>query len=180
MSTSIETSKRKFHKLLDNLTSSHPQPTPILSKDISGPATKRPRLEPRTRRNPTSITQFPRGTALTAHGTIKVGAHKTASSKPPPNYVPWSRELFLERLKTFADLRIWTSKPDAVNEVAWAKRGWVCDGLNRVACKGGCEERVVVALRPMRNDEDGAKIEGSEDYAVEIGLSSYYHSIARS
>lgn len=88
-----------------------------------------------------------------------------------PNYVPWSHEQFLRRLKTFADLKSWTSKPDAVNEVEWAKRGWVCVDVNTVGCRGGCEQRVVVGLRPGRKDDQGVEIEGSEDYSVEIGSS---------
>ena len=55
-----------------------------------------------------------------------------------------------------------------VNEVAWAKRGWVCAGVNTVACKGGCEKRVVVALRRPRKDEAGKGIPGTEDYSVDI------------
>jgi len=74
----------------------------------------------------------------------------------------------LRRLKTFADLSNWTSKPDPINEVAWAKKGWICVGVNTVACKGGCEQRVVVALRPPRKDEEGKDIAGSEDYSVDV------------
>jgi hypothetical protein len=85
-----------------------------------------------------------------------------------PNYLPWSTDAFLRRLKTFADLSIWTSKPDVINEVIWAKRGWVCVGVNTISCKGGCENRIVVALRPARKDEDGKEIEGSEDYSVDV------------
>lgn len=55
-----------------------------------------------------------------------------------------------------------------MNEVVWAKKGWVCVGVNTVACKGGCEQRVVVALRPPRKDEEGKNIEGSEDYSVDV------------
>lgn len=93
---------------------------------------------------------------------------KTSTPRKAPNFQPFSQEQFLERLKTFADVKKWTIKPDAVGEVEWAKRGWVCDTWNTVACKGGCEQRVVVRLRPKRKDRDGKDIDMSEDLAVDI------------
>ena len=41
--------------------------------------------------------------------------------------------------------------------------------VNTVACKGGCERRVVVGLREMAVDEEGLEVEGSEDFSGEIG-----------
>ena len=89
--------------------------------------------------------------------------------KSETQYNPWDATAFLARLKTFSDLTTWTpGKPDAINEVVWAKRGWVCDGLNRVACKRGCEARVFISLRPKRKDAEGKEIEGSEDFSEEV------------
>lgn len=91
-------------------------------------------------------------------------------NKETAQYNPWSRPGFLARLKTFADLSLWTpGKPDGLNEVVWASRGWSLDSAtNTVACKGGCEARVVVALRPPRKDAEGKVIEGSEDWSCDI------------
>ena len=87
-------------------------------------------------------------------------------------YNPWSRPGFLKRLRTFNDLTHWTpGKPDEINEVAWAKRGWTLDeggGINRVACKKGCEQRAVVTLRPPRKDEEGKEIPGTEDWDQDV------------
>lgn len=63
-----------------------------------------------------------------------------------PNFSPWSQETFLARLKTFSRVSYWHPKPEVIGEVHWAKRGWSCVDLNTVACKGGCERRVVVKL----------------------------------
>jgi len=90
------------------------------------------------------------------------------SPRQAPNYQPYSQEQFLARLKTFAQVKKWTSKPDEIGEVAWARRGWSCDAWNTVACKGGCEKRVVVKLRPRREDAAGQGIEMSEDLAVDV------------
>ncbi|KAF2860544.1 zf-C3HC-domain-containing protein [Piedraia hortae CBS 480.64] len=61
-----------------------------------------------------------------------------------PQFAPWSQPSFLERLKTFSSVSMWHPKPEVIGEVEWAKRGWVCVDVNTVACKGGCEQRVVV------------------------------------
>lgn len=44
---------------------------------------------------------------------------------------------------------MWHPKPDSVNEVEWAKRGWSCVETNTVACKGGCGQRLVVNVDPI-------------------------------
>ena len=59
----------------------------------------------------------------------------------------------------------------------WAKRGWICEGWNTVACKGGCEQRVVVILRPKRQDEDGKEIDNSEDMNMEVGTCHFVYSL---
>ena len=71
-------------------------------------------------------------------------------------------------MKTFADVKRWTTKPDAINEIEWAKRGWTCDTWNTVACKGGCEKRVAVKLRPKRKDASGKAIDMSEDLTADV------------
>lgn len=106
-------------------------------------------------------------------GTVRVVGKKAetpAASSPrrPPNFQPYNQEQFLGRLKTFADVKKWTTKPDAISEVEWARRGWSCDTWNTVACKGGCEKRVAVKLRPKRKDKDGKDLDMSEDLAVDI------------
>ncbi|RMZ73822.1 c3hc zinc finger domain-containing [Pyrenophora seminiperda CCB06] len=93
---------------------------------------------------------------------------KAVTPRKAPNFQPYSQDQFLERLKTFADVRKWTTKPDAISEVEWAKRGWSCDIWNTVACKNGCENRVAVKLRPKRKDKDGRDVEMSEDVAFDI------------
>ncbi|KAL5413987.1 hypothetical protein PMIN06_002008 [Paraphaeosphaeria minitans] len=105
-------------------------------------------------------------------GLRVVGQHQTSvkstTPRKPANYQPYSQEQFLARLKTFADVKKWTNKPDAIDEVEWAKRGWSCDSWNTVACKGGCERRLVVRLRPKRKDKEGKELDMSEDLAAEV------------
>ena len=57
----------------------------------------------------------------------------TANSETP-KYAPWDRGEFLRRLKSFSNIADWTPKPARVNEVEWAKRGWVCQKTERVRC----------------------------------------------
>lgn len=59
-------------------------------------------------------------------------------------------------------------KPDAINEVQWAKRGWSCVGKDRVKCVGGCGKEIVVKVEDEwkldeepRGEEEAS--EGNED-----------------
>jgi hypothetical protein len=116
-------------------------------------------------------------------GTMRVvgtQSQQTASApRKAPNFQPYSQDMFLGRLKTFADVKKWTTKPDAISEVEWAKRGWSCDTWNTVACKGGCEQRVAVKLRPKRKAADGRDIEMTEDLSrdVEPSLVERYRAL---
>ncbi|KAF2239565.1 zf-C3HC-domain-containing protein [Viridothelium virens] len=174
MAVALSTSKRKFDKLLDNLTndsprSSRPNSAGSLSRTNIGRTsndTISPTSNPTTETNTTPAAKRLRGSPQSireiarerleakkkaAAAEAEARAQALASSIPArrqPNYIPWSHDVFLARLKTFADVKLWTPKPDVISEVEWAKRGWVCEGINRVACKGGCECRVVVRLRP--------------------------------
>ncbi|KAF2494765.1 zf-C3HC-domain-containing protein [Lophium mytilinum] len=177
----LSTTKRKFHKLLDNLNAN--KSTPNLASSFRSANTSTTSLavptttEPPSKRSRHSDVSMisrmsmdkPRPHA--SPSTIRSVKSKTTASTPPrktPNYAPYSQDAFLARLKTFADVKLWTMKPDPINEVQWVKRGWVCEAWNTVACKGGCEARVVVSLRPKRKDEKGEEIEGSEDWSVDV------------
>lgn len=85
-----------------------------------------------------------------------------------PNFAPWDRGQFLDRLKTFRHVEKWMGKPDLINEVHWAKRGWSCVGKERVKCVGGCGKEVVIKLENEWNvDEeprDEAPVEDDQDW----------------
>jgi len=209
----LATTKRKFNRLLDNLTAStstsslastlHESNASAASlhtpADSAAPEhpPKRSRLSDVSMEQPQNVSGNERikelqsklftpraetnrfgGAGLRAVGSNKTPVQPTTPRKTP-NFAPYSQEQFLARLKTFADVKKWTSKPDAISEVEWAKRGWVCDTWNTVACKGGCEQRVVVKLRPERKDAEGNKIDMSEDLAAEIeeGLVDKYYEL---
>ena len=75
----------------------------------------------------------------------------SVSEKPTPAYAPWDRPQFLSRLRTFRFVDKWSAKPTAVNEVVWAKRGWICIDKNRVRCTV-CSREVLVKIDA---DDDG-------------------------
>ncbi|KAI1486520.1 C3HC zinc finger-like-domain-containing protein [Biscogniauxia mediterranea] len=60
-----------------------------------------------------------------------------------PKYCPGDRDELIRRLGTFQELTEWTPKPEQVNEIEWAKRGWVCQGKERVRCTL-CNKELVV------------------------------------
>lgn len=205
MALALNTSKRKFHKLLDNLTNSSSTSLPTHAANTSTaslpapsePPSKRSHLSstvsktdtdrPVTARSrpPTTSSDRPRSVRVVgAHSTVRPSSTSSAvqpSQSPPrtPNYAPLSRPLFLARLQTYADVRLWTPKPDALSEVVWASRGWVCEALDTVACKGGCEARIVIKMHPRRTNPDLEDIDGTEDLAEEIdaGLVERYRGL---
>ncbi|CEI69984.1 hypothetical protein FVEN_g7159 [Fusarium venenatum] len=78
-----------------------------------------------------------------------------SSNAPPARYAPTDRGDLLKRLGTFQEITDWTPKPERVNEVEWAKRGWVCHGKETVRCLL-CHRELVVKLN--RKDVDGKEI----------------------
>jgi hypothetical protein len=154
----LNTSKRKFYKLLDNLSSSRANISNSEPKHVSTatPAneppqkrlrsfgSERPFTAPSPALRPSTSVRAVGGTAGNAR---PMSQYETPESeRRPVNYAPWDHERFLARLKTFADVMTWTPKPSQISEVEWAKRGWVVVGKDMVACKGGCEKRLVVTL----------------------------------
>ncbi|KAF5658200.1 hypothetical protein FHETE_10028 [Fusarium heterosporum] len=78
-----------------------------------------------------------------------------SSEGAPARYAPTDRVDLLKRLATFQEITDWTPKPDKVNEVEWAKRGWVCHGKETVRCLL-CHRELVVKLN--RKIVDGKEV----------------------
>lgn len=174
MPEAIATSKRKFHKLLDLITAASNTVSPSQQRDNASGAnanaslTAREKMDLASERARKRLRSTTSSTSLSATlgssysrtanpSTISLPRNMSsaklvsddASDKHIPNFAPWSQETFLARLKTFSKVSYWHPKPEVISEVHWAKRGWSCVDLNTVACKGGCERRVVVKLDTM-------------------------------
>ncbi|KAK7744394.1 hypothetical protein SLS62_010184 [Diatrype stigma] len=79
---------------------------------------------------------------------------------PEPKFCPGDRDQLIRRLATFQELTEWMPKPDKLNEIEWAKRGWVCQGKERVRCTL-CNKELVVqtsARREAGGKEDGVSV----------------------
>lgn len=174
MPEALATSKRKFYKLLDNLTpatgtttASTAHSPSVSTVNISdAQARKRPLSElqslkrrileeplPAQKRVRSDLT---RTSSLTRHDAKSIHTpDKRASTVDVvsidatalPYFSPWSQQTFLARLKTFAAVTSWYPKPECINEVQWAKRGWECVDVETVSCRGGCRKRVIVDMR---------------------------------
>ncbi|KAL5114054.1 hypothetical protein ACEQ8H_008068 [Pleosporales sp. CAS-2024a] len=190
----LATTKRKFHKLVDSIAAntsttslastlrhSNASSTSLPDVDSPEPPNKRPRSSDANMDRDKSLSasqariQALKSQLLTPRrqGTVRVvgtamGPPSPSTPRKTPSFQPHSQEQFLGRVKTFADIKKWTTKPDAISEVEWAKRGWSCDTWNTVACRGGCEKRVAVKLYPKRKDASGKAIEMSEDLAASV------------
>ena len=146
----MNATKRKFASLLQGLnTYSDP---PMSGPRISG-VSNDALLQKRRRLG------FPESTApkFSDASPIKPVLRRP-TSKPPHShakYCPGDRDELLRRLATFQEITDWTPKPDKVNELEWAKRGWVCQGKEKVRCVL-CHKELVVKLN--RKNEGGKEV----------------------
>jgi C3HC zinc finger-like len=140
MSYALESKKRKFNRVLDSISKPTTQ-TPSLKEApdhvtvTSQPSIKKVRLS-----------GGPDDAVSVKPSVFRVFRASSHSTTIRPNYVPWDRDRFLERLETFRRVDRWSPKPPAISEVEWAKRGWSCTDLMRVTCVGGCGRSVVVKI----------------------------------
>lgn len=174
MSLALSTTKRKFHKILDSISNAS-STTLASSEELRPNNASTPSLtvnieRPVKRARPASA--FVQSLASRAQGSqsstfrdrVKVSTPGAmGEERKLPNFAPWDRGQFLDRLKTFRHVDKWMGKPDAVNEVQWAKRGWSCAGKERVKCVGGCGKEVVVKLENDWNVDEEPNDEGSAE-----------------
>lgn len=169
MPTALSTTKRKFHRLLDTISSNASSTSlPPTTKNTSNaslttlpvtpaPPAKRTRLDrPISAYVPSSKSLRPQTRPLPQDSRLTPATPVPSSTpkKPPPNFAPWDRGQFLQRLKTYRHVDKWLGKPDSINEVEWAKRGWSCVRKETVRCGGGCEQELVISLEGERLPQD--------------------------
>lgn len=170
----MNSTKRKFNALLQGLSSPRPS-----TDDESSPAAMfggnrvpsgsrvvdhEAMLQKRRRLG------FPDETAPRMEGPVSSGLTSLASSirrtvsdattpkvrrDGPARYSPGDRDELLKRLATFQEITDWTPKPDKISEVEWAKRGWICQGKERVRCLLCHKELVVKLKKEAAEGEDG-------------------------
>ncbi|KAL8991689.1 MAG: hypothetical protein Q9169_007744 [Polycauliona sp. 2 TL-2023] len=170
-SYALSTTKRKFHSILDSIANT--STTSLDANDnrhnASSTTTLAPSLEPYAKKlkssRPTS-TPVPPSSLLharaTSNRTLNSQTSTMTEEKKAPNFAPWDRNQFLSRLETFRHVYKWMSKPDEINEIQWAKRGWTCVAKETVGCVGGCRNEVVISLEPSREEEEEPPSEGLE------------------
>ena len=96
----------------------------------------------------------------------------TTADKHTASFAPMSQARFLERLKTFSQsVAQWSIKPDIMNEVEWAKRGWRLVGKETVSCTT-CAKRVVInySINEPENTAEGLGTQEEEDQWKEKAL----------
>lgn len=177
LTSTMYAAKRKFHNLLESVTSPYtPQSSSIPEPE---PKTIREKLEARIKRQRlqnTSTRDKRASTVATTGGNPILRGTTVVELKSAPNFAPWDRSQFLDRLKTFRHVDKWSAKPRTVDEVQWSKRGWVCVGPERVKCQGGCGRELVVKLERAEGDATEDDGEGEEQKAqagaFSIGSSS--------
>ncbi|CAD6449323.1 f2dc6154-6610-4cfe-979e-992d250a1979 [Sclerotinia trifoliorum] len=169
----MNTTKRKFNALLNGLgnkksdssLSAHEvNKTPDKPQNDTDSNMKKPRisysssslnrLPSLTRASSAAPSEFDSARQKLAP-VYKLSATPVSHSEPP-KWAPYDRAEFLKRLKSFSNLTDWTPKPARVNEVEWAKRGWVCQKKERVRC---CFCNVEILVKLNKKEEDGKEKE---------------------
>lgn len=180
----MNATKRKFNALLQGLSSPRPS-TPDKDTDKmnstarygTGSATNDAILQKRRRLG------FPESTAPTLYSPSQTTTFSNvvlrrsgtqlsskAATNAPAKYCPGDRDELLKRLATFQEITDWTPKPDKVNEIEWAKRGWICQGKEKVRCVL-CHKELIVKLN--RKETDGKEVPVL--VSSEIGKNYYTH-----
>lgn len=119
-------------------------------------------------------TKTPDGSGQTTISNIvlkKWGGNKEKDTLFKPKYCPGDRDELLKRLASFQELTDWTPKPNPVAEVQWAKRGWICQGKERVRCTL-CNKELVVKLN--RKEVDGKEVPVLVPSEIEEALVAKY------
>ncbi|KAI1816534.1 zf-C3HC-domain-containing protein [Poronia punctata] len=170
----MNATKRKFNTLLQGIGARSPQTSDVIDSDgllttypssplttpqakgthspLDAPDTPSPStdlLNKRRRIGHFGIQTSPSNQLKKNGGTIR--KVESTDSSPPPRYCPSDRDELIRRLGTFQELTEWTPKPDKVNEIEWAKRGWTCRGKERVGCTL-CHKELVVKMNTQTVD----------------------------
>ncbi|KAK1246071.1 hypothetical protein MKX07_005140 [Trichoderma sp. CBMAI-0711] len=168
----MNSTKRKFNALLQGLSSPRPSTddespaamfghrVPSGSKVVEHeamlqkrrrlgfPDETAPRMEPPVSSGLTSL-------ASSIRRTVSDATTPKVRRDGPARYSPGDRDELLKRLATFQEITDWTPKPDRISEVEWAKRGWICQGKERVRCLLCHKELVVKLKKEAAEGEDG-------------------------
>lgn len=168
--TALSTTKRKFHKILDSI--SNASSTSLAAKSnhdkynastTTLPASMDPPAKKSRIARPASAYVLPSTRILSSQSPNLRSAAKQPmpiatmnEERKTPNFAPWDRAQFLERLKTYKHVDKWMGKPERINEVQWTKRGWSCVGKERVGCVGGCGKEVVITLESVREEKQAS------------------------
>jgi hypothetical protein len=175
----IETKKRKFDRILDSIQDHS------ASQSNSG-------LAPRNN-NYSTISLIPNDQSTTAAKKLRLSSGTSDSkndsttslaSQKTANYLPTSREAFLDRLQTFGPITKWhIASNEVIGAAAWARRGWRCVDIDTVCC-GACEERLLVKLdndegqstTPLQEANDAEEAWNTEDEHNDYVLASEIHT----
>ncbi|KAL8715790.1 MAG: hypothetical protein Q9220_000457 [cf. Caloplaca sp. 1 TL-2023] len=194
MPQALSTTKRKFFSILESISNpsstsldfqnqhNNASTTTLTAATLDEPSAKKLKFTARSFATPIPPSRrFDAIRSISGGQTKKSPSNNTAAStsmtteeKKPPNFAPWDRNQFLDRLETFRHVDKWMSKPDPINEVQWAKRGWRCVGKETVGCVGGCGNEVVIALETNREEDQRPADQGDDEVPEEVASDDGY------
>lgn len=174
--TMLYSTKRKWDKLMNNNNTVTVPKLAATASRASTPTSSAVTTAPKARTAPSTPTDpkkhrandaplsarpsiravSPTDSVRSARSTVTTASTQRTESKSQSAYTPWDRDAFLERLGSFRFVDKWTAKPVAVNEVAWAKRGWICSNKNRVRCNT-CRIELLVQVESDDEQTEGGR-----------------------
>lgn len=94
--------------------------------------------------SPSSIKSYSTLSLSRTQSQSKLTAPPTPTQRNLSSFAPWDRDQLISRLSTFKNV-FWSQLPDELNELEWARRGWVerKDSVRGVECNL-CKARVEV------------------------------------
>ena len=94
--------------------------------------------------SPSSVNPYSSPSLSRTHSQSKLTAPSTPTQRNLSSFAPWDRDQLISRLSTFKNV-FWSQLPDELNELEWARRGWVerKDTVKGVECNL-CKAKVEV------------------------------------
>ncbi|POR34008.1 mRNA export factor rsm1 [Tolypocladium paradoxum] len=187
----MNATKRKFNALLQGLSNPRSSTSESSPKSMNGDSRrgtsaaasqdallqKRRRLGFPESTAPTMYSSSPNTVSTISSVVLRRSGTQTGAKTGKDalaKYCPGDRDELLKRLATFQELTDWTPKPDRVNEVEWAKRGWICQGKEKVRCVL-CHKELIVKLN--RKEVDGAEVPVLVPSEIEGALVDKYREL---
>src|SRR5579859_4951858 len=135
--------------------------------------------------SPSSIKSYSSLSLSRTQSQSKLTAPSTPTQRNLSSFAPWDRDQLISRLSTFKNV-FWSQLPDELNELEWARRGWVerkdnVKGVECNLCKARVEviwdweqlrEKVLSEREAAKEQEEEGQVNGDHEASQTNGTGS--------